>query len=59
MKLIKVNAVPSNRSVKFTWTYDANDEDAGFNVSISGGHPAKKLNISMREFTYRGLGMFQ
>lgn len=54
-----MNAVPSNRSVKFTWTYDADDEDTGFNVSISGGHPAKKLNISMREFTYRGLGMFQ
>ena len=58
-KTIQVKAVPNDRSVKFTWTYDANPEDTGFSLSISGGHPAKKLNITMREYIFPGLGMFQ
>ena len=58
-KTVQVNAVPNNKSVKFTWTYDANPEDTGFSLSISGGHPAKKMNITMREYIFPGLGMFQ
>ena len=58
-KTFQVNAVPNNRSVKFTWTYDANPEDTGFSLSISGGHPAKTMNITMREYIFPSLGMFQ
>ena len=62
---MKLKPLPAKRSVKITWIYDPDPEDKSFIFDVQPspkGLPSiaeKELNITTREYVFRGLGEYR
>ena len=57
IKPVKLKPLPAKRSVRLTWVYDPDPEDKSFIFEVVG-IAKKELNITTREYVFRGLGKY-